>query len=248
MATKTDSGFTIIESMLFLAVAGALTVAILAGSGLAINQQRYRDSVNSLKSLLQEQYSQASNVVNDRAGDEACADAVVVTPPGPVTPQSRGTSECVVMGRFITIDDSGKLVHTASVVGYRTSTADEEASDIAEIQKNYHLGLSTLNQENFDVAWGAQVVKPKTIAEAMPVSILILRSPLSGSAMTYTMDGVVTNLLSMVDAANTQKTVNLCLSTTAQAIAGNRMAVQIMPYASSQGSIQVPPEQEGVCN
>ena len=248
MATKTDSGFTIIEAMLFLGVAGALTVAILAGSGLAINQQRYRDSVNSLKSLIQEQYSETSNVVNDRAGEEACADAVVVTPPGPVTPQARGTSECVVMGRFITIDNTGKLVHTASVVGYRTSNADEEASDILEIQKNYHLGLSSLNQENFDIAWSAQVVKPKTLADAMPVSILILRSPLSGSAMTYTVDGVTSDLLGMVTAANAQKTVNLCLNTAAQAIAGNRMAVQIRPYASSAGSIQVPLEQEGVCN
>ena len=248
MATKTDSGFTIIEAMLFLGVAGALTVAVLAGSGLAINQQRYRDSVNSLKSLLQEQYSESSNVVNDRAGEEACADATVVTPPGPVTPQSRGTSDCVIMGRFITIDNTGRLVHTASVIGYRTSDADEEASDILEIQKNYHLGLSTLNQENFDIAWGAQVVKPGTLSQAMPVSILILRSPLSGSAMTYTVEGNATNLLSMVKVENTQKTVNLCLSTTAQAIAGNRMAVQIMPYASGQGSIQVPLEQEGVCN
>ena len=81
MGIKTDSGFTIIEAMLFLAVAGALTVAVLAGSGAAINQQRYKDSVNSFKSLLQQQYSEATNVVNDRDGTQACANAVVVRTP-----------------------------------------------------------------------------------------------------------------------------------------------------------------------
>ncbi|HEX7484315.1 MAG TPA: hypothetical protein VF281_04120 [Candidatus Saccharimonadales bacterium] len=249
MATKIDSGFTIIESMLFLGVAGALTVAILAGSGLAINQQRYRDSVNSLKSLLQEQYSEATNVVNDRAGTEACANnAVIVSPPDAVTsPQLRGTSECTIMGRFITIDSTGKLVNTSSVVGYHTPGAAEATSDIAEIKTNYKLGISSLSREEFDIAWGAEVVKPQTTT-VMPFSMLILRSPLSGSIMTYTTEGVTADLIGMVDAANVNKTVNLCLNTPATAIAGGRMAVQIMPYATNQGSIQVPPGEMNVCD
>ena len=48
-----SKGFTIIEVMLFLAVTGALAVAILVGSGVAIGQQRYKDSVNSLQSFIQ---------------------------------------------------------------------------------------------------------------------------------------------------------------------------------------------------
>ena len=247
MATKINSGFTIIEAMLFLGVAGALTVAILAGSGLAINQQRYRDSVNSLKSLLQQQYSEATNVVNDRDGSEACSNAVVVSPPDTVTPQLRGTSDCVVMGRFITIDNSGKQVQTTSVVGYRNPGADEEVSDIAEIQTNYTLGLSVLSKEDVAIAWGAEVVKPQT-SQPMPFSMLILRSPLSGSVMTYTADGVVTNLLGMVTAANASRTANLCLNMPTSSLVGSRMAVQVMPFATNQGSIQVPPEKTNICD
>jgi type II secretory pathway pseudopilin PulG len=247
MGIKTDSGFTIIEAMLFLAVAGALTVAVLAGSGAAINQQRYKDSVNSFKSLLQQQYSEATNVVNDRDGTQACANAVVVSPPDPVTPQSRGTSDCMVMGRLVTIDNSGKQVQTASVVGYRTSDAAEEAGDIAELQANYRLGTSALSRENFDIAWGAMVVKPRT-TQAMPVTMLIVRSPLSGSLMTYSTEGVTTDLLSIITAANASKTVNLCLNSSSISLTGNRMAVQVMPYATGQGSIQVPPEQDKLCD
>ena len=44
MGAKTQNGFTIIEVMLFLAITGMLAAAILVGSGVAIGQQRYRDS------------------------------------------------------------------------------------------------------------------------------------------------------------------------------------------------------------
>ena len=57
MSARTETGFTLVEAMLFLAITGLLTVGILVGSGVAISQQRYRDSVNSLKSFIQDQYS-----------------------------------------------------------------------------------------------------------------------------------------------------------------------------------------------
>ncbi|MEP6710564.1 MAG: prepilin-type N-terminal cleavage/methylation domain-containing protein, partial [Candidatus Saccharibacteria bacterium] len=58
MDTQRHPGFTIIEVMLFLAISGALAVGILIGSNVAITSQRYRDSLNSLQSLLQQQYNQ----------------------------------------------------------------------------------------------------------------------------------------------------------------------------------------------
>jgi len=67
MVTKTQGGFTVIEVMLFLAVTGLLAVGILVGSGVAIGQQRYRDSVNTLKSYIQQQYSEVTSVINNRA-------------------------------------------------------------------------------------------------------------------------------------------------------------------------------------
>ena len=103
MGTKTDTGFTVIETMLFLAVTGALAVGILVGSGVSIGQQRYRDSVNGLKSYIQQQYSEVSNVVNSRDKTWACDAQGNVVEVEQISAEARGTSDCVVLGRFITI-------------------------------------------------------------------------------------------------------------------------------------------------
>jgi type II secretory pathway pseudopilin PulG len=247
MGTKTNTGFTIIETMLFFAVAGALAAAIFAGSSVSINQQRYRDSVNSLKSFIQQQYSETTNVSNDRTGSEGCSDAVVLQPPASVTAEPRGASDCVLLGRLISVDSTGTKLTASNVVGYRTPGAKEEVSDLLEIKNNYKLSISPIGKEKTDIAWGAVVVKKQTTQPAA-VSILILHSPLSGSIMTYTSQGTVTNLLSMVVLSNSNKTTHLCIHPALGAFQGSRMAVQISPFASSQGAIQVPLESSNVCD
>jgi hypothetical protein len=247
MGTTVNNGFTVIETMLFLGVAGALTVGILVGSGAAINQQRYRDSVNTLKSFIQQQYSETTNVVNGRSGNEACANAIVAQPPDTTISQPRGTSECILLGRHIAIDSTGTRITASNIVGYRTPGAPEASSDISEITTNYQLGFSTIGQEVSDIAWGAVVVRPKT-TQPMPLTMLVLRSPLSGSVMTYTSEGSVTNLASMITAANSSAVRNLCLSKSTSLAGGNRMSVQISPFATSQGSIQIPLERTSVCD
>ncbi len=247
MGTKANNGFTVIETMLFLGVAGALTAAILTGSGVAINSQRYRDSVNSLKSFIQQQYSETSNVVNGRDGTEACANAVVVQPPDIVSPQSRGTSECIILGRYIVVDEAGTTISASNIIGYRTPGVPEAASDILEVTTNYRLGTSTIGQDTADIAWGAKVVKPKT-SQPSPLTMLIIRSPLSGSTMTYSSEGVVTDLKSMITAANSSAVRNLCVDRAMGSVGGNRMSVQVSAYATSQGAIQVPLESTSVCD
>lgn len=246
MGTKTNTGFTIIETMLFLAVAGALTVGVLAGSGLAINQQRYRDSVNTLKSFIQQQYSEVTNVVNDRSGAEGCSDTATVTPPAGAAAQPRGMSGCVILGRYVVIDATGTQVTASNVIGYRTANVPDKPSDIEEIKDNYQLGISTIGQDSTEVAWGAAVVKNHT-NDPMSITMLILRSPLSGAIMTYTTEGIVTDLQSLVAVANTNRVVDLCVDAPASSLMGNRSAVRIGAFATNQGSVQIPPEQDNVC-
>ena len=54
-------GFTLIEVSLFLAVTGALFVAIIAGTQNAIWQQKYNDSVQNYANFLRNVYAQVSN-------------------------------------------------------------------------------------------------------------------------------------------------------------------------------------------
>lgn len=247
MPSRSTNGFTVIEVMLFLGVTGILAVGILVGSGVAIGQQRYRDSVNSLKSLIQEQYHQATNVTNGRNGEWSC-DSFTTVAEGPIGGgEARGTSECVLLGRLVRIDAAGTGVTASSVVGYRTPGAPVASSDILELQTNYRIGISPIDQEETAMSWGAQVVQPGGVTPA-PLSVLIIRSPLSGSVMTFTATGAAPNLNTLVMADNLAQTRDLCVNADAGSFVGKRMEVRISSYASNQGAVQIPSESESVCD
>ena len=101
MTTQAVRGFTIVEVVLFLAVTGLLTIGVLVGSSAAIAQQRYRDSVNSLKGFIQEQYSQTVNVMDGDVNNPACSVSgnSLILDSG--TLQPRGTSDCLLLGRYL---------------------------------------------------------------------------------------------------------------------------------------------------
>lgn len=248
MGTMKRAGFTVIEVMLFLAVTGLLAASVLVGSGIAINQQRYRDSVSSLQSYIQQQYSKVTSVANDRDQNWTCDSAGNVTAaPNVSAGEPRGTTNCVILGRFITIDATGTNLTASNVVGYELPNTTTQTSDIAEIANNYKLGISPIDQDTQVIGWGAQVVKPKTTTP-QPLSIFIARSPLSGSIITFTQEGIQTNPSNIVSAALTNVQRDLCVNADIGTFAGKRMEVRVIPYATSQSAIQVPVETDSVCD
>lgn len=247
MGSKTQNGFTIIETMLFLAVTGMLATAILVGSGIAIGQQRYRDSVNSLKSHIQQQYSEVTNVVNSRDRNWTCDTNGNVVAANIGNGESRGTSTCVVLGRFIVVDASGTKITASDVIGYKSPAATTATSDILELTTNYRLTASPIDQEEVEVSWGAQIVRPNSVTP-MPLSMLILRSPLSGTVMTFTAEGSNNSLQSLISTDNMRQKRDLCVNAEVGSFVGKRLEVQISPYATNQGAVQIPAESASVCN
>jgi prepilin-type N-terminal cleavage/methylation domain-containing protein len=245
MTDRQHNGFTIIELMLVLAISGSLVAAIFVGSSTAINQQRYRDSVNSLKSFIQNQYDQVSNTLNDRTGTEGCTSTATIT----ATPQSRGTSDCVIMGRLVTLAANGVDLSAVDVVGYRASNVivPPATTDLAEL-RTYRLGVSSASPDTDTVAWGAKVVSPNT-TNAYGFSMLIVRSPQSGSIMTFTAPGGLPagGPLTLVTAANNTAARDLCVNPGGFSLT-KRMEVKVGAAATSQGDIQIPLESTSICN
>lgn len=239
MGINKNHGFTIIEVMLFLAVTGALTIAILAGAGVQINQQRYRDSVSSLKSFLQAQYSEVTNVINDRGNNWECTDG---TPQEATNGgQPRGTSNCVILGRLVTVDGSGTQLTASNVVGFKPATPDDANGDIEELQ-SYDMSVTTIGQETDEVSWGARIVNPQNLANPQSMAMLIVRSPLSGAVLTFTSNGVEPTqegLRGMIVPGNMQQR-DLCVDPSAGSLVGQRLAVRIAAYASNQSAIETP--------
>lgn len=243
MGTNTQGGFTFIEVMLFLAVTGLLAMGILMGSGAAINQQRYRDSVNTLKSYIQQQYSEVTSVTNSRGANWQCNSNGVITDTGGPAGEPRGRSDCVMLGRFMTVDGTGKQLTSSSVSAYRVAGAATASSDIDEL-KNYRLAISPINQDETEINWGAQVMNPANTAP-QSLSILIVRSPLSGSVLTFTQENVQTNLNAMISEDATEQERHLCVK--GDSLGARQLEVRIEAFAGSQSAVSIPPEGTSVC-
>jgi len=201
MGIHFKQGFTIIETMMVLAVTGVLVVSLLVGVGSSINAQRYKDSVTSFAATLQSQYAQVDNVTNVREGKGTCGQTV--TPVDNASGVAPGQSDCVLMGRYVSVVND--KITTASVLGYKASNS-VATNDITDVTTNYTLGISTNSITESNLEWGASIAwpvikagiagednPPTAVIPAPPqraIGILIIRSPISGTSYTFTTNSV----------------------------------------------------------
>jgi prepilin-type N-terminal cleavage/methylation domain-containing protein len=188
MGAHRQKGFTIIETMLVLAITGMLVAGVFVGIGTSINVQRYRDSVQTLKNLLQTQYSEVTNVRNDRNNAWSCGALADTSDTGTV---NRGQSDCVLLGRLVTINRSD--ITTYSVVGRKLNSA-ATSGDIASLRQNYVLNVSLVEVVEGSLEWGAEIAWPvsgygaRSSTSPREIAILYIRSPDSGQVYTFTSD------------------------------------------------------------
>lgn len=242
MGSTDKSGFTIIETMLFLAITGLMVVAILIGTGATINIQRYRDSVTTLKSYLQSQYTDVANVRNEKVetGISCDTNAVASETMGEKLP--RGQSECTIMGKYIQIKDGD--INTSTVLGYGLSSTSK--NDIDDL-KSYKLSSLSGSTETTKMEWGTRIAWPKSGPDSKsPTSprytaLLILRSPNSGTVYTFISENERSNLSDLVIAGSSnmgqgQSSVRLCVES--DGLASTNYAVFINAFASGPSSIE----------
>lgn len=165
MKRLSNSGFTIIETMLFLGITGLLIAGVMTSVGSSINVQRYRDSIVSLQSILQKQYSEVANVNNTNSG--GCASA-----PG----AQRGQSDCVIIGRYITTNNGKTLTIKTVFLSKIPSTTAGQDDIVALSATDINFGI--LDSEVYETEWGV-LLSPEAF------SILIIQSPSSGVIRTF---------------------------------------------------------------
>ena len=186
MGVKKQRGFTIVETMIFLGISGLLLVGLLAGTTVAIQRQRYSDSVNTTQSFIQQQYSEALNVVNARRGNEVCNASNIVVASGTGTSEAPGTSDCLVLGRAIDVAVNGTKMTAYHVVG--RPPAGEEDPDLTddELLKQYQPTLvKNVEVDDYEVPWGAKISAMRQTQTGPVNRLLVLRSPRSGALYTY---------------------------------------------------------------
>lgn len=248
MQGKKTSGFTIIESMLFLAISGVLVVSLIAGTGVSINIQRYRDAVETLKAHIQNQYDEISSVHNDRDDSWYCT-SNADTDRGAAS-EDRGQSQCVLLGRYVTIQ--GDTIKTSSVTARLVDGSIAVGNDIDRMRDSYVLGLSSVYQDETTLEWGASIKWPsagdsesRTGNEARDIAILIVRSPDSGLVYTFTSDDVPeepsnNSLKSMIVAASEvpgRAPRTICIEP-GGIVLTNVMAVYLSEFANGPNSVE----------
>lgn len=211
MNPANQKGFTIIETMLFLGITGLLVMGILVGTGASINTQRYRDSVSSLKSILQKQYTNVSSVSNDRTSGWYCnSSGQVVESESGGTP--RGQSDCVLLGKLIT-PLSSDTITVRDVIGYAPASS-ASANDLESLQL-YNLQISPVDysEETYKIEWGSRLTPPESNDDAS-FSVLILKSPVSGVVRTFINPSAVVadnNIKSLVSQSSIDESLLVCV-------------------------------------
>lgn len=192
MNTNSDQGFTVIETMLFLAITGALFAALMIGVGTGITQQRYLDSVRSYRALLQNQYAAVLNTKNNANIDQWKCDTANGKVGGGTTTGNNGASNCVILGRAIQVIN-GTTVTTSSVTGFEPSPSDQDklatSTDLEALQL-YNPQLADFDAQHTELDWQSSLytyaptggTNPKHPSSTM---IFILRSPSSGTVKVF---------------------------------------------------------------
>ena len=250
MGTQNSHGFTIIETMLFLAVSGLLIMGMIVGTGASLNIQRYRDATETFKATVQQQYADLRDVQNGRSADWVCGTNAQPVQTGDATKLGQG--DCVLAGKLMHVQDDRAYIYR--VIAYQTSDA-LRADDIQSMRQNYRFAVSQTEVEERTLEWGVKIAWPKsgaganTTAATRSINMLFLRSPHSGSLYTFTNDttiankrsvpaSLITTLLTPGDAVPGQGSRTICMNSSGLFGQHDR-AIFLSSYASSGSAVEV---------
>ena len=249
MDMRRQSGFTIIEVMLFISISALLATALMVGWTVTINTQSYRDSTRSLAAILQQQYTDVVNVSNGREDTLGCrvvngATAVSETNQTPI-----GQSDCVLMGRYIELNGSELSMNT--VVGYEPADLPGAGEPDSEIILEYlpaRINTDIIEDETYQIPWSSRPYRSSGDTSTARVAILIVRSPETGTVYTYTDqlgEGDQANVQNLIRNGS-QEELKICLDPEAP-VAQGRMAVVIGAFASSANAVKVLADEAAAC-
>ncbi len=192
MGTQLTRGFTILETILFLAITGLMVVTMIAITGASINIQRYTDAAETFKSQLQDQYSDVTSVQNSRDSTWSCDATARPVESGN---EQRGQSGCMLVGRYVRIEGSDITLY--NVLARQTSQS-QTGNDVERMKNSFIFNVDTTAIENKTMEWGTSLAWPsagtgsQSPTTPRSLGILILRSPLSGQIYTFTSSTVAT--------------------------------------------------------
>lgn len=177
MGTKTESGFTVIEVMLFLGVSGMLLIGILVATGSSVANLRFTDSMKGLESYVQRQYEEVVNGVNPRIDTETCSGFGSSRP---------GAGNCLLLGKVLVFTPNDSLVHSYYVIGTEPIGLPATNLSASQALTLYNVRVLTTNTDRYEIPWESSFAAGKRASDGGSVdAIAYLRSPISSQIETY---------------------------------------------------------------
>lgn len=174
---KNKVGFTLLEVSLFLALTGLLVMGIVSSTNRSLSRQRYNNSVDTFQDFLEGLYRQVS-YSQSANGNGRTTEAIY--------------GRLAVFGQ----DENSSTVHIYSVIGDALSSKDVsilgntstlKALDFAKADIFNQEG-EIIEESTYEPKWGAEIEGGEENI-LMQKSLLIVRSPISGSISTFVLDG-----------------------------------------------------------
>ena len=239
-----ESGFTIIETTLVLAITGLIVAVILVGIGNALNQQRYIDAVNQAVDFVRGQYTVGANTMNNRPANESCGSGGIRDD---ITPMPRGASDCLLVGTIMRTQGSdGKTVNVYQVVALADPDESMMGDDDTTILAAANLSQGGLVQ-TYKADWDTRFLSPDS-ADPAQFNILVVRTPISGTMRTYSSDSATTSIANLINPAVTpQIDRKLCIDQTGFfGIGVQPMGILISRDTANTTGVQILPSGECV--
>ncbi len=244
MGSQNQKGFTVIEVILFLAVTALLLGGMLAGVNTSINQQRYKDSVNSFVSLIQSQYNLSSNVNSQRNSQWTCGSAAPTI--STTADNYRGTTDCIIIGRLVQVA-SGTQISTSNIVAYdinqevlEAATTDIEAltGAGAKIISLKQADTAGDNSDARELGWDSRIKLVGTAdGSDDSFTLAIIRSPVSGMISSYVVNEVTDDWNGkIITQASKDRSLQACI-TSPVPLAGAQQTVIVAPRAANASGV-----------
>lgn len=204
---RTKTGFTIIETVLFLAVSGFLIMGVVLGTSNSISRQRFQDSTQSFVEFLRRNYYEVSSTENSRKGETGDYCTVASGKISGSIDKFPGRTNCGIYGKMLVFKNNKVLSY--DVLGEtREGLTQEESVNNLEMNtvksiKDFKLDILSAFKDTdsnqcrrryaysyseYRPEWQSRIEttkKPNKKGESFEATILIMRSPISGAIHTY---------------------------------------------------------------
>lgn len=215
-------GFTIIETSLVVAISGLLAVGLMIGWSRNINIQRYNDSVETFKSDIQAVFDAVQNQTNSREKIKCeYADMGSLKAVHDSNGVERGASDCILFGKAIIFSNNLYQALQSKFVEYDLIGIDKdysEYSDNIKALQDSRFSVIPNSAVEHSLEWGSKMkMATRNKINGWDFShkffhdefesrymrgIIIIRSPIDGSLLTFGMTRVFTDKW-YIEATNT---------------------------------------------